>query len=282
MAGSAFTAVAIARAKSLLEKWMVLEPREIDLEVIAAELNVVIVERENIGSAARLVSSGTSGIITLDKGLHEAGRKRFAVAHEIGHFLLHRARSPLKMCEESDFFEWHTDSTAEIEANAFAVELLMPAQLFKAQCQAGTPSLSRVSELAELFQTSLTATAIRFVELSRTPCALAVSQDNQVRWSSANQSFPYGLIRAGSRLNEHACAADFFAGRDMPPGPETVPGYVWLEDYETGKRCFLYEEVVPLRKYNTTLSLVWLGQDDNRPSEGVDPHFTPDGKRYRW
>lgn len=278
------TALPIAKARGLLQKWMILDPSEIDLDTIAADLGLIIVERENIGSAARLVAGSWNGIISLDSSLREPGRKRFAIAHEIGHFVLHKSKNPIEMCQESDFFRWGSVSTFESEANAFAVEILMPTSLFSQKCGTDAPSLKHIAALAGVFQTSLTATAIRYAELGGFPCVLIVSRDSRVAWTSANQGFPYRVISPGSAVYRESVAAEFFGEGSVPSQPETVPGYAWIEDQEIGSRCFLYEEVLPLRSYNTTLSLVWIRQDDNRRSEDekVDPHFTPDGKRYRW
>ena len=110
-----------------------------------------------------------------------------------------------------------------------------------------------------------------------------------MKWITANPAFPYRIRKPGSAVEAYSCAKDFFNSGSVPTKPETVPGYVWLEDYEIGRRCYLYEEVIPMKYYDTVLSLIWMRQDDNLKDEGrldsthFDPdHFTPDGKRYRW
>lgn len=62
---------------------------------------------------------------------HHPNRKRFSMAHELGHYLLHRnARSIFVDASEQKFYRDAEASagtkTQEIEANAFAAELLMP------------------------------------------------------------------------------------------------------------------------------------------------------------
>jgi Zn-dependent peptidase ImmA (M78 family) len=67
-------------------------------------------------------------------------RRRFTMAHELGHHLLeHRERS------DRNVFEYDLRDTAEVEANAFAAELLMPAAGI---CAA--PRVNESSDAAEL------------------------------------------------------------------------------------------------------------------------------------
>ncbi len=65
--------------------------------------------------------------------LHHPNRRRFTIAHELGHFSLHRG---IKMHVDRDFrVNWRDDDSSkavdpeEMEANRFAAELLMPTQL---------------------------------------------------------------------------------------------------------------------------------------------------------
>ncbi len=57
-------------------------------------------------------------------------RQRFTIAHELGHFFLHRASSTVFVDAAPIFFRDESSSNGsqreEIEANAFAAELLMP------------------------------------------------------------------------------------------------------------------------------------------------------------
>jgi len=70
-----------------------------------------------------------SVVIAVNSAQHE-NRQRFTIAHEIGHFLLHRGT---KVHFDEDFRINYRNATSsdakkrdEIEANAFAAALLMP------------------------------------------------------------------------------------------------------------------------------------------------------------
>jgi len=281
--------IPISRARSILSDWGISNPQEIDLDLIAAELGILIVEKDIAGSAARLVCVGRSAIISINQHIREVGRKRFAIAHELGHFILHKHQTPGTICTEESFFTWYNQSVGVKEANVFAAELLMPESLFREHIVKTTPDLKTVQRLSGEFNTTLTATAIRYVELGELPCAIFASCAGKVKWFSASQNFPYKLIKPGSNLHEYSCANDFFKNGSAPSEPETVQAVAWFENYEKGSRCYLYEQAIPLPLYNTVLSLIWIREDQNRSTEfeycesPLDPEkFTPDGKRYRW
>lgn len=79
------------------------------------------------GMLARIEGGAVIGINTT----HAATRQRFSVAHELGHLLLHEGRSLILDKREVRVSLRNRNSASgtdmeEIEANAFAAELLMP------------------------------------------------------------------------------------------------------------------------------------------------------------
>ena len=66
------------------------------------------------------------------------GRRRFTIAHEIGHHVLHRVGQQALFCRKSSVEEEKPATTraplpvTEREANAFAAAMLMPAELVRA------------------------------------------------------------------------------------------------------------------------------------------------------
>ena len=68
---------------------------------------------------------------------HSSTRIRFTIAHELGHFLLHHHKSGLVHVDHSFKIKFRSDESSqgtnleEIEANAFAAELLMPLKFLK-------------------------------------------------------------------------------------------------------------------------------------------------------
>jgi Zn-dependent peptidase ImmA (M78 family) len=81
-------------------------------------------------------------------------RKRFTVAHELAHFLLHRHLFAAELVDDT-LYRSGLATPVEAQANAFAADLLMPWHLLM-------PVIDRpASELASMFQVSEQAMKIR-------------------------------------------------------------------------------------------------------------------------
>jgi len=133
-------------------------------------MNGVLVREGGLeGADARLLRSGDKGIIRVNSNIRELGRRRFAMAHELGHWQLHQGVSQYWDCTEQDMVNY-SGSTIEVEANTFASELLMPSRLFRPACRKADPSIAILRTLAVEFSTSLTSTAVRYVEDSKESC----------------------------------------------------------------------------------------------------------------
>lgn len=74
-------------------------------------------------SYSGVVRSGPDGAVITLRSEDPPARKRFTVAHEIGHLMLHNIGVAYR--DES-----YTGTPQEVEANQFAAELLMPDELF--------------------------------------------------------------------------------------------------------------------------------------------------------
>lgn len=84
-----------------------------------------------------------------EQALNGDGTSRFTIAHELGHYILHR--KGVRLCCISDDFEVSEKYDPEWQANKFAVALLMPEYLI------GDMS---AEEVASIFGTSLQAAEI--------------------------------------------------------------------------------------------------------------------------
>ncbi len=93
-------------------------------------------------------------------------RRRFTIAHEIGHFVLHAGRSqasPMIHCRGRDL---KRSDSIEGEANSFAAALLMPDLLVE---QEATSSGCNIPLLARLFGVSASAMRLRLLVLDLLP-----------------------------------------------------------------------------------------------------------------
>jgi Zn-dependent peptidase ImmA (M78 family) len=202
---------AIAEAKRLLAELQIEAPDELDLEEVAAHLGAAVDKRELVGCDGRLLRSEGVALIVVNARAYESARWRFTIAHELGHLILHKNIDPLKLCTERDMNDY-LGSGREPEANDFAAELLMPKALFGRRCDAiKRPSLHEVKNLAKHFGTSLSATAIRFVECTAEPCAVVYTEGDQIKWWAKNDGFALWIDRR-DKLSSDTYAYDLARG----------------------------------------------------------------------
>jgi hypothetical protein len=135
-------------------------------------------------------------------------RRRFTIAHELGHFLSihHRpAGAGGFTCTSSDLrgsllaSEMTRHARQEVEANRFAIELLAPVEAFAAVAE-DIPDLQHVLDLAARLDLSREACARRYVELQHWPCAVVFTKDGAVDYASCNALFPAAPPGRGVRL----------------------------------------------------------------------------------
>ena len=182
-------------------------------------------------------------------------KKNKGMAHELGHFELHR-NSPMFLCEESDFVDWHRYRPEETEANQFAAELLMPHDWFMSVARSIQFSIEEVARLAEKAGVSLTAAAFRCVELDVTPCAITFCQNNEIKWSKVSESFPYQYMRGKGTPDGYSGAGEYFLKKIYYQEPTETPADAWFRDYEISNRETVMEQCLIMKNINATMSFI--------------------------
>ncbi|MEZ4447551.1 MAG: ImmA/IrrE family metallo-endopeptidase [Polyangiaceae bacterium] len=200
-------------------------PSEIDIELIAAYLNLHVKRSALRHEEGRLLRAGSAGVIVVADHAYASSKWRFVVAHEIGHFLRHPDADTFGLCTSADLTTY-LGSGREAEANDFAGELLMPEHMFAPRCDRNRPSLKDVGEVAAVFHTSLTATALRFVQFAPEPCAVVFSTAGVVTWQSWTQNF-LPTIRNGMKLGKDTYAGDLHRGESVADRPHLVDASAW-------------------------------------------------------
>lgn len=180
---------------------------------IAKALDVVEIREARMGGlegALVTTPDRNVGSIVVNSRSHPV-RRRFTLAHELGHFLnpWHRPSDSSSgfFCTRGDLGNgWRRGSAPvsrhvaqEIEANRFAIELLAPAPLVRRHLS-GIPDLAKVIELADNFGLSRAAGARRYVELHPRPTGLVFSADGVVRYVERHSDFSFVSCRPGQRL----------------------------------------------------------------------------------
>jgi len=121
-----------------------------------------------------------------------------------------------------------------------------------------SPSLGHVASLAETFSTSLTATAIRYVQMSSECCAVVHSTRGRVDWAWRSDGFPLFIPR-GHHLDRYSYAGDLFAGKQVADRRQLSDGSGWSNDDRAGD-TEVYEHSRYFPRFGTVLTVLWLRQ----------------------
>ncbi len=238
--------------------------------VIADRLGIII--RESDGDdryEGCLLRFGGKAAICLNRQINSIARKNFTIAHEIGHFLI-PGHSRETRCLK-DGFEYSRQKE-EMQANAFASELLMPKGLVLPLVQSRDISLNVIKEISDTFATSLTASAIRYAQLSNYYCFVSVSLNNEIQYSvpsdDLRDSTQYKYEQL-SHLSKDSLAYSYFETEPSSVKTSSIREEVltsaWFPNLDSG-RVICFEECMGLRR-GEVLSLVWV---QDKPSYGDD------------
>lgn len=137
-----------------------------------AERSRIKIELADLGEdcSAVLVRHGRRAVIGINK-THSINRKRFSIAHEIAHFHLHKGDTYIDKGYRVNFRDLESGSGTkkeEMEANAFAAALLMPAAWVEAAYQKKPFDLTddeSLEKLARKFKVSTLAMTYRLMKL---------------------------------------------------------------------------------------------------------------------
>jgi Zn-dependent peptidase ImmA (M78 family) len=229
-------------------------PTELPIEVLAHIRGALVRPSPTTGARANVIRIQDRGVVSVAGGLpHE--QRRWAIAHELGHFELHPGETYVGLCTGEDMLLDYLGSGHEQEANAFAAELLMPEDLYAGRCDVARVFWGPIKALAEDFQVSATAAALRFLTYTYDRVAIVSCRAGKVEWSRSTRDFGKRLAR-GTKLDPWSLAHDFFAKGACSPVPETVSASAWVPGARDDAE--VVEHVLPMPRLNTTLSLLWF------------------------
>jgi len=157
------------QAFKILEAVGIKDASDIDVKRIAQYLNVDVQSTtlEDDISGLFVIKDGKP-YIRYNRNEHEH-RWRFTIAHELGHFLLHKD-TPLFVDRKERIFYRNTLSTTgevmkERQANAFAAALIMPKHFLELELEQIPPNKEPVAHLAKIFNVSMLAMSFRLSNL---------------------------------------------------------------------------------------------------------------------
>ena len=242
-------------ATDILKAWFFDKPEDehfpVDCRSIAEGFGITV-HGDDLGmefEGGLFIQPSLTAII-YNTNIREGGRKNFTLGHELGHFFLHKDRKELR-CSLADLTDFGANQSHptnfEQEANHFAAALLMPSADFRRSSRDREPSIALLSQLAQRYQTSLTATAYRMVELVLKPLALVIVKEGRVhRWQRNEQ-----MKQTGFWLNKGDLVPDIALSVENM----LVDTDVWLAE-QRAPLWLLKQSSVNMRHYGQTLILI--------------------------
>lgn len=200
------------------------------------------------------------------------GRSNFTVAHEFGHYVLHRKQQEAFQCSQSATLGI-TAAKIEREADQFASYLLMPIDDFTQQVRGRRITLDMLSECATRYGVSLTAAILKWLEFTDDAAIAVMGREGMLHWWRASDSakkYAFGTLQQGMELPSRSLAvnpnmalsmADYRSGLEHPEG-------VWP------MKLAVREMVVISDRYDMSISLLILDQPGVEHQEAPDEDMT--------
>jgi|GEM_PF-4904806 len=195
--------------------------------------------------------------ILIDPSYEPESRRRFTLAHELGHQLLGHASA----CDAHAIHGSPSDPH-EQEANGFASGLLMPKRLFCKDIRRVHPRFDELSQLAEDYGVSLTAAALRYTHFTEDYCALVCFRPPERPWFSKSPRCRQWWLRLDPP--DDSLVAACMHG-DESPGRMACPARSWIENYSWEQEHEIQEDVLLVSEG------VWLVMLDELPDPEDDP-----------
>lgn len=248
-------------------------PEDIEIEAIAADCNATIVYEPLHGCEARILGKGDKAIITVNSRSRRE-RQRFSAGHELGHWMRDRGRMAFSCDDYVLNSEWDAENeNPEHNANRYSADLLLPGSMFAIRAKNRPITLETVRDLSESFQTSLTATAIRLVELGSFPAMIVCNEKQGCRrWFVRNPDVPTKLWPRDKPAS-YTIASELLRGITGPQQPVAVSSAGWF-DYPGSDGYAIQENSFQITP-ELVLTLLWW-KDERQLIEIEESEFESD------
>lgn len=230
------------------------------------------------------------GGILVRKGVSEP-RRRFTIAHELGHFLMahHKPIQDGKfLCDRKAMLQWDIKdknrlAKMEVEANQFAALLLMPPPYLRKLINSERfASLSTVLAIHQKFNVSKEAAARAYTEYSSETVAIIITKDQKYIGSYRNREFPWISLRRNDSIP--ACSKLFSYDGSGPSRSDETQAEYWIDSQPGSKIPPMYEQVMHQARGFAMIQLKILQQeeDDFDPEADMTAKQRYQKQQERW
>lgn len=240
------------------------------------------------GVSGMLIRHDNQFAIAYATHIKSKGFQRFSVSHELGHYLL---PGHIEAVLNNNIHESHAGFVSvdsyEREADSFATGLLMPSTLFCQELDCIGKGLDAIKALACKCITSLTATAIRYVELTDTPTAVIQSSGDRIEWcfmSDELQEIPrLDWLRKNTPLHKNTATYTFNKNPSNVTSALRRDSTGNIQDWFNGSFDIeVIEEVQGLGLYDRTLTVLTvenLDIEELQENKELEESWTPRFRR---
>lgn len=262
----------------------------VDLDALAASRDIIVQAKPDAaaGVSGMLLRFGNDFGIYYSTHIPSVGYQRFSVAHELGHFFIDGHADQLVPTSGSvhqSHAGFASDDVIEREADYFASGLLMPTDLFQREMRLRNDGLEAIIELSDLCLSSLTATAIRYADLSRGAIAVIVSKGPTVEFAFLSEGIKslkdIRWLRKGSPVPAGTLTARFNADAQRVRAGGRGDDDIDISDWLSGQSIRGKEEVIGLGGYGRTLTVLTCTvrddayDDEQDEEEALTESWTP-------
>jgi hypothetical protein len=237
----------------------------VDPFAIAASQDITVKPKPDTaeGVSGMLLRHGDAFGILYATHIPSEGFQRFSVGHELGHYFLdgHIDHLLPKRGVHTSRAGFVVADPYELEADHFAVGLLMPAEPFRSALRTYAPGVSAVEALSRLCRTSLPATAIRYAEFTEDAIAVVVSTGATIDYcvlSETMRSLPQlAWLRNGVPVPKDTGTGQFNASPDRVAAADRCEVEIDIMNWLGGTRSVpAIEQVIGLGRYGKTLTVL--------------------------
>ncbi len=257
------------QAQQLLGNCGLEEITDLEMDLFVSGLDAMLIEEELTNCDGKIIFGNSKVVIKVNSSIQFQERKRFVIAHEIGHLIMHRNMQ----LPEDTFANFNIiagmekalkNGRQELEANEFASELLMPEKLFLKEAKGNKFSPLLIKQLSERFNTSLTATVFRYLQFEQLhPLCLVFIDKGKVKYWKKSDDLKVWLVDY-TRLAppSDSVAAEYIQKNydfvyKLEEKAQPISKSTWFNVGEYDEDTDFYEYCIPTKRYQTILSIIW-------------------------
>lgn len=243
------------------------DPSEIPIEDVIVAFGGYLQYKPMGNVDGRIVYGKKFSSIYINSEIQNEGRKRFALAHELGHLLMHRGSS---LHDDTVSLDWFNSTEnqlkkglQEYEANQFASEYLMPSDLFHNEAKGEVFSPALLRTLANRFNASLTSVAFKYFDVDLHPIAMFHIFKGKVKYWKKSDDMKV-FIKNISKLPppEDSVAMEYIVADYKPIYKseelnQPIEKSIWFELKEDENDTQFFEYCIVTRSYKNILSIIW-------------------------